>query len=148
MALRALVLGAGGHAASAWEIGLIKGMAEAGIDVRNTDLVVGTSAGARVAVQITSGVPLGDLFERQIDLSRQPPEALPGVDWKQWRAELAHAKEVGGGSEEILRRIGLLALTATSASGSDRQKFIASQLPVQAWPDKKLPYSCCGRRGW
>lgn len=39
---RALVLGAGGHAAIAWEIGLLAGMAEVGADVRDADLVVGT----------------------------------------------------------------------------------------------------------
>ena len=49
MTRRALVLGGGGYAASAWEIGLITGMFEAEFDVRNADLFVGTSAGARVA---------------------------------------------------------------------------------------------------
>lgn len=60
---RALVLGAGGHAANAWEIGVIAGLADAGIDVRNADLFVGTSAGAQVAVQITSGgLSLDELY--------------------------------------------------------------------------------------
>ena len=52
---RALVLGAGRHAANAWELGMVTGLADAGIDVRNADLFVGTSAGSRVAVQIASG---------------------------------------------------------------------------------------------
>ena len=47
---RALVLAGGGFAASAWEIGLITGMADGGLDVRNADLFVGTSSGSRVAV--------------------------------------------------------------------------------------------------
>ena len=46
MTRRALVLSGGGYVASAWEIGLIAGMAEAGMDVRNADFLVGASAGA------------------------------------------------------------------------------------------------------
>lgn len=137
MLRRALVLGAGGHAASSWQIGLIAGMAEAGVDVRNADLFVGTSAGARVAVQITSGVPLEDLFQRQIDMRRQP-ESPPGFDWKHWRSGLMRAKEGGGGAEEILRRIGSLALSAVAGAASEWRKFVADQLPVTAWPEQKL----------
>jgi NTE family protein len=43
----ALVLGGGGAAGNAWEIGIIAGLAEAGLDLTEAaDLVVGTSAGA------------------------------------------------------------------------------------------------------
>jgi len=52
---RGLVLAGGGYVASAWEIGLVTGMAESGLDVRNADLFIGTSAGARVALELTSG---------------------------------------------------------------------------------------------
>jgi NTE family protein len=55
---RALVLGGGGVTGVAWEIGLLAGLAEAGVDLRDADLVVGTSAGASVAAQITSGTGL------------------------------------------------------------------------------------------
>jgi len=138
MIRRALVLGAGGHAASAWEMGLANGMAEAGVDVRTAELLVGTSAGARVAVQLASGLPLEELFRRQIDPRIQPPESPPGVDWKEWRSAITRAKEGGGGTKEVLRRIGLLALTATKGSESERRRFMASQLPVHAWPEKKI----------
>ncbi len=137
MAKRALVLGAGGHAASAWEIGLVIGMAESGIDVRTADLFVGTSAGARVAVQLTSGLTLEELFERQTDPHRQTSEVPPGVDWKTWRGSIMRAKE-GGGPVDILRRIGSLALTSAPGSASDRRQFVTAQLPIRAWPDKNV----------
>ena len=38
MKRRALVLGAGGHAAIAWELGVITGMADAGVALRDADL--------------------------------------------------------------------------------------------------------------
>jgi hypothetical protein len=51
---RALVLGAGAHI----EIGLITGMAEARVDARNIQLVIGTSAGARAAIQLINAAAL------------------------------------------------------------------------------------------
>ena len=64
MTKRALVLGGGGVAGIAWETGLLFGLAERGIDVLAADLVVGTSAGAAVAAQITSGEQLATLHDR------------------------------------------------------------------------------------
>ena len=54
---RALVLGGGGSAGNAWEIGVIAGLFEAGLDLTEADLIIGTSAGATVAAQITSAPP-------------------------------------------------------------------------------------------
>jgi NTE family protein len=48
---RALVLGGGGIAGISWEIGVLAGLAEAGVDVLHWDLVVGTSAGAYVGAR-------------------------------------------------------------------------------------------------
>jgi hypothetical protein len=39
MIRRAVVLGAGGPAASSWETGVVAGLADEGIDVRNADLL-------------------------------------------------------------------------------------------------------------
>ena len=58
---RALVLGGGGSAGNAWEIGVIAGLLDAGVDVTDADLVVGTSAGSTVAVQVMSA-PSPELF--------------------------------------------------------------------------------------
>ena len=54
MTIRALVLGGGGVTGVAWELGILHGLAEAGVDLTDADLVVGTSAGSVVAAQITS----------------------------------------------------------------------------------------------
>ena len=52
---RAVVLAGGGLATSAWELGIVTGMADAGLDVRDADLFVGTSSGSRVALHLASG---------------------------------------------------------------------------------------------
>jgi NTE family protein len=81
----ALVLGGGGAAGNAWEIGIIAGMAKAGVDITEiADLVIGTSSGATAAAQVRSGIPLGELFAsvlsppvQQVGQSRGRPPALP-----------------------------------------------------------------------
>lgn len=62
----ALVLGGGGVTGIAWEIGLIHGLSEHGVEVRDAGLVVGTSAGASVATGVLAAVPLKDLFDAQV----------------------------------------------------------------------------------
>src|SRR5438876_129529 len=63
---RALVLGGGGPTGVAWEIGILKGLLDAGVDLDQADLVVGTSAGAIVGTQIRSGKALDGLYDAQV----------------------------------------------------------------------------------
>jgi NTE family protein len=46
-------------------------MAESGIDVRDADVLIGTSSGARVALQLASWAPLEEVFARQIGASER-----------------------------------------------------------------------------
>ena len=57
MSARALVLGGGGASGNAWLIGVIAGLFDAGLDVSEADLIIGTSAGSTAAAQITSATP-------------------------------------------------------------------------------------------
>ena len=136
---RALVLAGGGYAASAWETGLIIGMADAGLDVRNADLFVGTSSGSRVALHLASADAHEDAFQRRLQPGPPSSERPPVVDWVGLRGGVARAMQAGGSPTEILRRIGSLALAATSGrSGSSRREIIAAQLPMQTWPEKRV----------
>jgi NTE family protein len=59
----ALVLGGGGAAGNVWLIGIIAGLAEAGLDMTEAaDLVVGTSSGATAAAQVRSGITPAELL--------------------------------------------------------------------------------------
>jgi NTE family protein len=62
----ALVLGGGGVTGAAWEIGILRGLAEAGVDVTGVDVVIGTSAGSVVAARIATGLPLEHLYDEQV----------------------------------------------------------------------------------
>ncbi len=70
----ALVLGGGGITGAAWEIGMLAGLAEAEVDLSTADMVIGTSAGANVGSQILSGVPIEELYARQL---KEPEGEIP-----------------------------------------------------------------------
>jgi NTE family protein len=133
-----LVLGAGGHAATAWELGVITGMADAGVDVRNADVIVGTSAGARVGVQITSDLTVEELFQRQVDPHLQTKESAPPIDFTRWRADFMRAKEAQGDAVAVLKRFGKLALQTPSDLQEARWHMIAAALPSHTWAERRL----------
>jgi NTE family protein len=56
---RALVLGGGGVLGVAWESGVAAGLLQAGVDLRNVDAIVGTSAGSLVGAQLAAGTMPG-----------------------------------------------------------------------------------------
>jgi len=79
------VLGGGGITGIAWELGLLTGLADAGLDLTDADLVVGTSAGSVVGAQVTSNTPLRELYDRQLEppsteqAARAGPWVLAGL---------------------------------------------------------------------
>ncbi|WP_406505942.1 hypothetical protein [Streptomyces sp. NBC_01602] len=76
MADIALVLGAGGVTGSAWETGILYGLAEAGVDLSTAGLIIGSSAGAVVGAQLASGLlGLPELYARQLAIRRARPAA-------------------------------------------------------------------------
>ena len=52
---KALVLGGGGIVGVAWETGILAGLMGGRVDVRDADIIVGTSAGSIVGTQIARG---------------------------------------------------------------------------------------------
>ena len=138
MGQRALVLGAGGHAATAWELGVVTGMADAGVDVRGADLIVGTSAGSRVGAQLRSDAALEELFQRQVDPLLQTKEPAPAVDFVRWRADFLRAKEGSSDAVAVLKRFGKLALAMPPDLLEARRNLIAAALPSHEWPAGRL----------
>ncbi len=64
---RGLVLGGGGILGAAWMLGALDAVADVtGLDPRDFDVIVGTSAGAFLAAMLGSGVAVPDLFDRQL----------------------------------------------------------------------------------
>jgi NTE family protein len=132
---RALVLGGGGLAGIAWETGVLFGLAEAGVDLTNADLVIGTSAGSTVAAQLGSGLPVAQLWERQATPSLQNPElASPGISLPEWMDTIARLGEKYPDPKQLRQAIGTMALATSTVSEDARRNVIRSRLPRHSWP--------------
>jgi len=136
----ALVLGGGGITGIAWEIGLVAGLADGGVDLARADLVVGTSAGSVVGAQLTSGADVEILYRRQLE---QPTEEKVARLNRATLARFAWAMlRTRGDHTAFRRRIGTLALAAEKAgltpSEQERLHIIGERLVSSEWPDGDL----------
>jgi NTE family protein len=136
MTRRALVLGAGGEAGIAWEVGLLAGLAGRGVDLTAADLVVGTSAGAGVAARINSGATLAELYETQ--LAPADGEIVtsfgPRVIAKYiWAVAPARRNPV-----RARIRLGRMAVRSRTESAAERRAVIAARLGTHDWPTGNL----------
>ncbi len=146
---RALVLGGGGSAGNAWAIGVIAGLLDAGLDVTEADLIIGTSAGSTVAAQITGANPsqlLADILSAApqprtgpvgSDGGRVPIKAV--TDNMERTSRIIAAAE---GAADMRRRMGAAALELDAASdGSWQSRWratVAARLPSQRWPERTM----------
>ena len=137
---RALVLAGGGVAGIAWELGVLRGIADVDPDlldrVRGADVVVGTSAGSAVAAQITSEASIDDLYLSQ--LSENSLEIEVDLDLESLMSRFATAAAGATDPEDMRRRIGAVALETRTVSESTRRAAIAARLPDIGWPDRTI----------
>lgn len=144
-----MVLGGGGSAGNAWEIGVIAGLFEAGLDVTGADLVIGTSAGSTAAAQITSGTRPPELLADILDAKAQPrtgpvgadrgPAPRPAADHME-RTGAIFAAAVDGA--DLRRRMGAAALEMDAGSDGSAQTLwratVAARLPSPHWPEQRI----------
>ena len=147
----ALVLGGGGAAGNAWQIGVIAGLAEAGIDMTEAaDVVIGTSAGATAAAQVRSGVPAAELLASVLSPPVRPagqngagrngerPPSLPmATVFERMRAIGAAATSAA----DLQRAMGAFGLESDSVLGpgaAQRRAIVAARLPRPEWPDRPM----------
>ena len=147
---RALVLGGGGSAGNAWLIGVLAGLFDAGSDVTQADLVIGTSAGSTSGAQVTSASP-ADLYAAI--LSAAPPQGRPGAGGTRGgRPPVGPAADhmertaaifaAAADPADMRRRLGAAMLEADAGSDGSAQAqwkaTVASRLPSQEWPERTL----------
>jgi len=142
----ALVLGGGGAAGNAWEIGIIAGLAEAGLDIPEAaDLVIGTSSGATAAAQVRSGIPAAKLFAsvlsppvQPVGQNRERPPALPmATVFERMRAISAAAISAA----DLQRAMGAFGLECDSILGptaGQHRAVVAARLPRHEWPARPM----------
>ena len=131
MTRSALVLGGGGITGIAWELGILAGLARAGVDLTDADLLIGTSAGSVVGAQLASGLPIEDLYAGQLT----PADAEIGGRLSRIAAlKLVPPYILPGSGRDKLRRVGAVAMKAHPPGSIDRESVIRSRIPVNAWP--------------
>jgi NTE family protein len=135
---RALVLGGGGVAGIGWELGILQGLADAGVDLTTAERLVGTSAGSAVAAQITSGFPLAQLYERQLSPDLLATEIAADFDAEEMMRELGAALGDKRPGTEMFQAIGSYALRARTVPESVRRPVIERRLPSHDWPARDL----------
>jgi NTE family protein len=129
---RALVLGGGGVAGISWMVGVLTGLADAGVDVSDADQVVGTSAGSVAGALLLTAAD--SMWARQVDPQLQADELFAAVDLDEMATRFG-AAVAGATSEESLRTaIGAMALATETVPEHVRRAVIASRLPQVEWP--------------
>jgi NTE family protein len=132
---RALVLGGGGATGVAWEISVLAGLAEAGVDVTDADTLIGTSAGSVVAAGLALGESLEQLFDEQVGpvlvelRSRMGPVTMLRL--------FAHTLLPG----TVERQRARLGRAAERLSGRDVERMeeaLAALGIPEEWPDRRL----------
>jgi NTE family protein len=143
----ALVLGGGGAAGNAWLIGIVAGLAEAGVDMTEAaDLVIGTSAGANAAAQVRSGIPPAELLAailspppvRPVGQNRPPPSQPMEPVFERMRAISSAAATAA----DLQRAMGAYGLESDVKFGPEvaerRRALVAARLPRTDWPQRPM----------
>src|SRR5689334_5539449 len=140
---RALVLGGGGPAGIAWEVGLMAGLHAGGVDVRRADFVLGTSAGAFIGAQLTTGIDPQVLAQLHIATSRElakqgdePPASEPLVLYE----FMKRMPLDGPPPRSLLQELGELALRSPTMPEVDFvRRFDGMFGPTPTWSPR---YGC------
>ncbi len=146
---RALVLGGGGSTGNAWLIGVIAGLFDAGLDVTDADLIIGTSAGSTAAAQILGAAPtellaatLAAAPQQQtgtVGSNRARVPTRPVADHMERTGKIIAAAE---DAADMRRKMGAAALDMDAESDGTWQTqwraTVAARLPSQRWPQRTV----------
>jgi NTE family protein len=146
---RALVLGGGGSAGNAWVIGVLAGLADAGLAATDADLIIGTSSGSTAAAQIADAHP-ADLLTAILEAPPRPPGGPVGPQGGRRPAGPAinHLERTNAiiaaadGPVDMRRRLSAAALELEAESdgtwSARWRDIVAARLPGPAWPERAL----------
>ncbi len=131
---RAFVLAGGGATGIAWEAGIVIGLRDGGVDVREADTMIGTSAGSMVAAHLRVGTDEGNAFAR---IQSGAPLASygrlgPSDALRYMKAQLALDPRAGRSF------VGRAALEAATTTEEEWLEAIGLGLTGVPWPEGRL----------
>jgi NTE family protein len=137
MSERSLVLGGGGVVGIAWEVGVVAGLAERGVQLARAQDVIGTSAGSLVGAWLAGGRDFAALAAAQAapaarpggsGVSRPDPATLAQI-FRTWTS----FERLG---PEQARELGALALAAPTPPEARSVAWIAREIASTTWPER------------
>ena len=138
MTKNALVLGGGGILGIAWEIGVLKGLQDDGVDVTEADLIVGTSAGSVVGARIAQGATIGDLVAEQYAPSDgMLEEAMKEVDLPNVMSVFQKWAGLTEMTQETCAEVGAMALASKTAPEDQWLDWFEKTIGPE-WPTRDL----------
>jgi NTE family protein len=135
MVRSALVLGADGITGIAWQLGVLIGLRERGVDLGEADVVVRTSAGSVTGALVAAGYdPVdGARIEARIDDADPPIE--PDLDRGAKADDLLN--DESRDPAEIRAEVGKPALAAEVVAEEPYVASLSRRLPLREWPDRR-----------
>jgi NTE family protein len=135
---KSLVLGGGGLAGLGWFAGLFYGLSERGVDLRDADQMIGTSAGSATAAQMRSAQTLERLYASQTDPALIADEVPP--DMAAMAALMAAFPKLQAIADhtERMRAVGQMAMNAKTVAPEVRRAMIERRLSEHDWPKAAL----------
>lgn len=141
------MLGGGGSTGNAWLIGVVAGLYEAGLDVSDADVTVGTSAGSTAAAQLVGANPaelLASIRAAGQGQRQDPARARTGGDAaKPVEDHLERSRRLIASSTDaadMRRKFGAAAIDlASDHDPSERWRaMVASRFSAREWPERRV----------
>ncbi len=137
---KALVLGGGGPVGVAWEVGLLAGLAEAGVDLSDADQIVGTSAGSIVGARLALGeAPAETLATGSAKIGAASGTEASVVDAEVLMTMGMALFESWTGSrsaEDVIAQLGKMSAEATTISEESFVRLVGAGALDRDWPDR------------
>jgi NTE family protein len=129
------VFGGGGVGGIAWQIGMLAGLHDEGVEIDADDALLGTSAGAVVAAQLGSGESVEALYERQrAGVSHEVPK---GVSLRMLATMTVQGLRTRS-APDFGRRVGRPAVALGQEEAQLRRAVIDARLPRPDWGERDV----------
>jgi NTE family protein len=125
--------------ALAWEIGILAGLNAAGVKPWQGGDVIGSSAGAFAGAAILDPRGIDWAYERQ--LSGDIQEVSASLSPELIERLVAIIRDFSAAPAEAGKRLGALALNATTIDANTRLNVVRDRLRTSEWPSDRLAFT-------
>ncbi len=129
------VFGGGGVGGIAWQIGVLAGLHDKGVDIAPECSLLGTSAGAVVAAKVGSGRPLEELYEEQ--RAGVHYEVAKGLSLRMLLTMTVQGIR-SRTAADFGQRIGRPAVAFGQDEAAVRRRVVEARLPSHEWGDRDV----------